>query len=559
MVPGVPKDDCHTTADSIGYYTLLSWTDFVNVQELIFLSHTCRYLRSVVHPIAFKYVSCWSLRRGESRSGFKTAFHRLAPEPSDHWRAIFGNSILNTPALPRFGLQVLDSRIPPTALKYVRRLFLANKTCHGLHHFWFSKLLRLLPSLEEISLSLVYQKIEPGEKELNNIKKDVRNLIECILDHKPTLPVHLYFQFESSFYHVVTEYMTFFQKEWALWTDLNVEKLNLTIDCIHCRIPVSFLASIQKLSNLKEFFISQSYYNCYAYTATGLDVEVTVVSDIPKFLQGLPKLTKLRLETTEQRPAIISDWTPSPCLQELQIPCIMFKSNHTVGMFDQITKLELKYNTYSATKRPPLRNLDTLVLDSFYSNCAEMLTHFVSLNRNLVNLALVECKNFSPSTDLLCECLAKIKRFECYFSDTLQFPDVIANAPKLCSLTYQSSLYSGMRDVTFPMLWLVSALVEGKVSPDLERIYIDLPDYRNAHDSSLTSWVRSALKNRFRKRQVNQIVGGVLTDPVYNIMDHECTVVDVKLFLHYWASRKKAKTTKRKKKQNRVTRKSSKK
>lgn len=124
----------------------------------------------------------------------------LAPESSEYWNAYFTDSILNYPLSPQFGLQVRHSRIPSAALRYICRLFLEKNVKSGLYSSWLSNFLRLLPSLEELSLCVVY----------DANKVDVGNIIKCIVSRKPMVSVHLRFCLNSLYTGSMATYMALF-------------------------------------------------------------------------------------------------------------------------------------------------------------------------------------------------------------------------------------------------------------------------------------------------------------------------------------------------------------
>lgn len=296
-----------------------------------------------------------------------------------------------------------------------------------------------------------------------------------------------------------------------------------------------FLTAIQKFSNLKEFSLRQ--YDSWS-SSESPPLHGIPISQVPRFLQEMPNLTKLKLDSTEIELETYSNWVPGPCLQELKISCNLFKFQHPVETFDPITRLELARGDYPASSKPLLRNLQTLVLFSCDYKYAEMLTHFVSLNPNLVNLALVECRDFSPSTSQLCKWLANIKRFEWYTTKDLKLQNVITSAPKLHTLTFQFKYDSGEDNSYFPMQWLVNTLLCGEASPDLKRIYVDLSYSKDIGGKAVVSKIRRVLEQGVSKEQAQRIVTDVLVNEYcWNLFkdSHNYVLIDVKLLLHYWA------------------------
>lgn len=115
---------------------------------------------------------------------------------------------------------------------------------------------------------------------------------------------------------------------------------------------------------------------------------------------------------------------------------------------------------------PPFRNLTTLGLLVRDYNTTKLLEHFINNNSSLVNVSLTFCPGPLPS-DTLSRFMSQVERLDVRDVAPVSFEDILLNAKNL-----QQFYYSGDIDFKLPVLWLIDAVLESKVSSQLKMIQV---------------------------------------------------------------------------------------
>lgn len=506
--------------DAAGYHFLSSSNDMANPQDLLALSQTCKYLRSAVHSTVFKSVSCWSRRNRIPMHVLLEEYLHIDPNLRE-----YGNSfqVPNSKSLPspQLNIRVRPYYIPPMALKYVRNLHFEKYAHHGRSYSWLSNNLQNMPCLEELSLSL----FEKGGK------KNIAKLISCILKHKPKLIIHLRLHLQFDVLRDVLEHIEAFESVWSHWTELNIETLNLVTERSPnpWDFPPGFFSAVTRLVTLKEFsLLDLNAGKCYRRAGPKFESPALVLQVLDCF-KNLPKLEKIRLDTFSVLSSLaILDWSPNPRVEVLRVPSYMLKSNRAFEIFDQVTHLEIEDDRVTGPVTPAFRNLETLAFLRFDPLHLKDVAHFVSLNPNLVNLIFVDCCLVGEHGTQLSELFGKIERLEChFFLGGLRLKDIIAHAPKLCSLIYE---INGSEEKLIDLPWLLRALVANTVSPNLKKIY----SYANIYSKtwSMVDWVRNKLQKYFPEEQLKRIVVGVVPQEFLHEVHSNCAIIDLEYLLY---------------------------
>lgn len=217
--------------------------------------------------------------------------------------------------------------------------------------------------------------------------------------------------------------------------------------------------------------------------------------------------------------------------------------HHRFEMFDYVTKLELvSLQKNFEISNIPFRNLQTLALYFFKTGCAEIITNFVSLNPDLVNLVLVNCTSMFPTDKQITQWLDKIEKLEMYRSGTIKLEDIVLNAPKLCSLVYGPAPGKKSYGDFFPLFTLADALAKDKVSPRLKKIYFDLWDVRHQYRRIWAVTIaKDKMRNYFQKKEINRIAVGIVPTCRECTVQASGVVIELEPLLRAWTRYKNKK------------------
>lgn len=491
--------------DETSYTRCRTWNEIGQPENLANLAHTSKYLRSVVYPVLFNTVACYNPFTSKlgfhAELGFNYTF-REGPVPTGH-----SNSVLNRSSKPQFHLIPSYTALSTEALRHLHCLHLSVSAVT--YKPWLSDLLPCMTFLQEVRFYITVQ----------HDTDEVAYIIEELLKHKNRLRVHVYIGLSFGLNGDLIKTFHAFENEWAQIKDLKIESLTIEFGSRHNTFPKFFLDMISELSALKKLSIFCLYEEELTYEL-GRSWECHEMGHVLHLLKKLPNLEEFNVDFGLHH----FDWPLNDRISTMTVPVWMLQTPGTFEVFDNVTHLEITNKFSSVDVTPPFRNLQTLGLHDFSFRTPKLLEHFVSNNPKLVNLHLDTCSFPVQADEFVCH-FSKIQRLELSITH-LDFKRVLLAAPCLRQLVFLPSGDLNGYDL-FSLSWLVDAVLNGQVSPDLERIEVQpvsvLPGL--GKKISGVEWARDFLVHRVSEEVAKKIIV-----PIVCYKEREITgfLIDVK-------------------------------
>lgn len=455
-------------------------------EKLLSLAHTCKYLKSVLYPLIFRYFACYKLNYDsenipegpilsrldylDENNMYVTCF--LPPRQSRYYSHGYMpdqfDSSISSRQTPQFYLSGLMC-IATDAHKYIQHLGLVFDEASKPYYPWLGPLLSMMSSLQDVTLNFSYFEKVSQMNSLGGFDfTDALYVVEQLLRRKNTIRVHLLVKLFHETPDDKHKYFRDFIRVVASMTRLKLETVIIHTSTSDYKFPLSFCQLLGQMNCLKRFIVKPEY-RVFSEGRPG-DQDYHSITDLTRWLGGLSNLEEITLDSLLQkdvRESAVETWNLSSPLKNICMPLSRLLRCNNESMITSVTQLHVHF-PWKGTDLPVFFNLTTLVLSStcHHDDLEVALLQFSKRSPLLANLVFLDCSIVGEMNLGLTAALAKIRQVEIYNSD-IDFKQVIKHAPCLRRLVYDPSPWIGCN---IPFKWFFFMALQGNVANELHSI-----------------------------------------------------------------------------------------